>query len=231
MTIKIPDSDLFRFPYPWKETDILWDGVQFPNPSTGPFYNEASRREGGFYFETGPTVSADGGWDFGSGGEAIILLTGTGGTNHWSLVWKCINGIKYDREQIGRFRVFIQQDVNQRIWLAVCNYVPDDGALAYTGVHIGFHVTDNLIRGSVADGTTQATVDLQTFTGSFIGTMEYRRYRERVEFYINDVLKGVIRTNLPSGAGAGLRVTATNYVNAVNRIVQVWQMMYWQGKE
>lgn len=78
---------------------------------------------------------------------------------------------------------------------------------------IGFRVSAGVLKGAIANGTTESTVDLQTLG---VGSYSLQRSLKAVftsgvkcEFYVDEVLLGTITTNLPSGIG-----TAMNIFNA-----------------
>jgi hypothetical protein len=98
---------------------------------------------------------------------------------------------------------------------------------------IGFKVENNLLKGVVADGTSEALTDtLETITAGYafrwlevfldptLATPECR-------FFIDGVDKGALTTNLPTGTDAAnypiaARVTTTENVEKELRIGEVW---------
>jgi len=84
-----------------------------------------------------------------------------------------------------------------------------------TGRHVGFKVVDNILYGTVADGTTEATVALVTLTGTTIMLLEaIFTPGVKCEFYVDGTLRGTLTTNLPSGTDVAdvlfyLRMTNT----------------------
>ncbi len=75
---------------------------------------------------------------------------------------------------------------------------------------IGFRVAAGILKGAVANGTSESTVDLQTLGA---GAYSVQRSLKAVftagskcEFYVDGVLLGEITTNLPSGIGSSMNI-------------------------
>lgn len=101
----------------------------------------------------------------------------------------------WDKRREFRTKVFFSSNTNQEIWIIT--------GLKNTNKHIGFKVVNGTLYGTVADGTTESTVDLDSAV-SPSGTKNLRcvlSAGEKVEFYVDGVKKGELTTNLPSGTG------------------------------
>ena len=88
--------------------------------------------------------------------------------------------------------------------------------------HVGFKLIDNVLYGTVADGTNESTLNIETITST-----AYRRLEvvftpaSEARFYANGVDKGAITTNLPSGtteAGRMLHASVHNTEAVYKRI-------------
>jgi len=81
----------------------------------------------------------------------------------------------------------------------VSGYCPNTGA-TNTPEHIGFKLINGTLYGTVADGTTEATLEIETLTA-----VAYKRLEciltsgTECRFYVDGVDKGAITTNLPTG--------------------------------
>lgn len=75
---------------------------------------------------------------------------------------------------------------------------------------IGFRVSDGVLKGAVANGSAESTVDLQTLgAGAYSVTRSLKAVfttASKCEFYIDGVLLGEITTNLPSGIGSSMNI-------------------------
>lgn len=101
-----------------------------------------------------------------------------------------------------------------------------------TQKHIGFKVVDGVLKGSVGNGTTETTVDLQT-----LGTGTYTVQRDlkavfttgvKCEFYVDGVLLGEITTNLPSGVASIPTLVSFNAENpGVTQNKQTYPTFYY----
>lgn len=113
-------------------------------------------------------------------------------------------------------RVEISAITAQNIHL-VSGYYPQTGS-ANNLHHIGFKVVNDSIYGTVADGTTESTLLLETLTGGVTRRLEVIfTPASEARFYLDGVDKGAITTNLPSGAAYSeimLGASAHNTENA-----------------
>jgi hypothetical protein len=66
--------------------------------------------------------------------------------------------------------------------------------------HIGFKVKEGVLYATVADGTTESVVEIETFTeGNYVKTLEAKLENGAAKFWVDGVLKATITTNLPTG--------------------------------
>jgi hypothetical protein len=107
----------------------------------------------------------------------------------------------------------------------VSGYAPYDSS-ANTAHHIGFKLIDANLYGTVANGTTESTLLLETLTAA-----TYRRLEciltpgVECRFYVNGVDKGAITTNLPNlTAYAEYLLYASVYnTAAVNKSIYIYE--------
>jgi len=96
--------------------------------------------------------------------------------------------------------------------------------------HVGFKVVNNILYGTVADGTTEATTALVTLTGTTTMLLEaILTPGVKCEFYVDGTLRGTLTTNLPSGtdsAGALFYIRMTNTAAEDKRLwLNQWMMI------
>ena len=92
---------------------------------------------------------------------------------------------------------FVDND-NQNFWIGVGDCVsllPNP-----TIRHIGFKVINDTIYGTVANGTTESTLNCGTITELAKTVFSFEYDGSAVEFFIDGVSKGSITTNIPSGS-------------------------------
>jgi len=89
--------------------------------------------------------------------------------------------------------------------------------------HVGFKFINDVLYGTVADGTTESTLTIETLTAA-----AYRRLEviftpaSEARFYVDGVDKGAITTNLPGGiTDAGKMLFASVY-NTEAVLKRIW---------
>jgi hypothetical protein len=98
---------------------------------------------------------------------------------------------RWDRERrlITRAQFNFSTSVTGDVRLHVGDYTP-------TGDHVGFELLDGVLKGTVANGSTEYTVDLETLLtgpGTAGRLLEFRHFPgDRVDFYVDSALKGTI---------------------------------------
>ena len=100
-----------------------------------------------------------------------------------------------------RFGMLINLGTNTyQVLHLVSGEVSSRTAIGNTRHHIGFKIDDKTLYGTVANGTTESTLNMGTVaTGTY-----YRLECDFVpgtscDFYLNGTLKGTLTANLPSG--------------------------------
>lgn len=128
-------------------------------------------------------------------GAAVILSTGTTSGSAVEIFKNYdypINEMSWSKVRRIRSKVRIGTNTSQEIHIL-------SGDL-YNYRHIGFQVVNNLLYGTVADGSTEATLLLETLIGSAIRLLEaVLTPGVECRFYVDGVDKGAITTNLPTG--------------------------------
>ncbi len=134
------------------------------------------------------------------------------------------NGLTWDKDRKIRTKVRFFTNTNQSIWLI-------SGDIS-TARHIGFKVLDGVLYGTVADGTTESTLNCGSVSTSGNGVSLETRFETGVgaEFFVDDISKGTITTNLPSGTAFASRMIefiVTTDENVAKKITfsfyELWQ--------
>ena len=126
-----------------------------------------------------------------SGSYAYILKSAIGFQISRSWNKKRFLGAEVYFDTLGTQNIFI-----------VIGYVANTGSTS-VDEHIGFKLINSELYGTVANGTTESTLLLETLSASGFRCLECV-FQPGVEcrFYIDGIDKGAITTNLPSGAGS-----------------------------
>lgn len=132
---------------------------------------------------------------------ALTLTSGLGGAGANAYITKQPTyppiALSWGKDRTIKTRLKINQTVTQTIWAVTGDDVS-------TARHIGFKIVDNTLYGTVADGTTESTVDLGSYDDvhdlkcSLIAGV-------RVDFFVDDILMGTITTNIPT-SGTNYRI-------------------------
>ncbi len=124
--------------------------------------------------------------------------TGSGATGVELRVTNASNVMRFDRETRFRFVFDIDNVANTTL---IARTVQDDD-----GHYVGFQVTNGAMTGTTRDGTTESTVSLGTYTVDQDVNLELRfvpgksvHYYFRGRNSARTELRGVLRTNLPTG--------------------------------
>ena len=100
-------------------------------------------------------------------------------------------------------------------------------ASANTERHVGFKVVDNVLYGTVGNGTAESTLEIETLTETVSRILEVA-FTPGVEarFYVDGVDKGAITTNLPSGTTHAEYLFFTSVYNteAVNKSLRIMEV-------
>jgi len=125
-----------------------------------------------------------------------VEMATTAVTNNYQylekLVYYTYSDWDWDHDRFFEMTVDVTAVTDQEVWLVT-------GALG-TGNHLGFKIVDNKLYGTVADDTTEKTVELLTVVAFDV----YKLYFEyvagsKIDFYVDGVLLGTITENLPTG--------------------------------
>jgi len=132
-----------------------------------------------------------------TGGSSGYIEHSTGTTSgSWANLrrWRRITDLSFDRRQRFKTAVHFVGNADQILYLLG---VGD----RQTGNHYGFRADNDTLKGTVADGTTENTVSLDTFTAGTTYTLEAILYPgKEVRFFVNgDDIIDNLTSNLPSG--------------------------------
>ena len=108
----------------------------------------------------------------------------------------------------------------------VTGYVYDYKASGNTALHVGFKLINNVLYGTVADGTTESTLTIETITGTARRCLEVVfAPASEARFYVGGVDRGAITTNLPSGTTGAERMLDASVHNteAVNKEIYIYE--------
>lgn len=134
------------------------------------------------------------------------------------------NRLTWDKDRKVRTKIHFENNASQTIWLITGNISANE--------HIGFKVIDGVLYGTVADGTTEATLNCGNISTSSDGMPLEVKLKAGVsaEFFVDDVSKGTIITNLPSGTAFAYRMiylaitTNENVAKGINAsFYEFWQ--------
>ena len=164
-----------------------------------------------FFYWTGLFESLDG-WTLGDtgastgvAGTGVTLQTGASSNDITEIIKKpdFQNILTFDSRS--RFKTTFRLSAGADS-ATEFNATIGQGAVAATTPHYGFIIDDGALKGSVADGTTQATVDLLSVSALDRHLIEARLLPgDKVVFLVSDaddrklVERGTLTTNLPTG--------------------------------
>lgn len=142
--------------------------------------------------------------------EWLLLTTGTT-PNSWARVERGYDlfdklGMSFSKEIRAFGCFYLGGNINDQVtWFGV-------GWMGYgswTEKHLGFRIEEDTVYGTVADGTTESTVNLRAIAPNtkYVFKLVFKPGVE-CRFFIDGVDKGAIITNLPSGVPYGYILTA-----------------------
>jgi len=173
-----------------RETSLTFDGIEY--------YTNFDSIDS-FWQSTSGSASID--WD--SQGRFLSLSTGaTNGSVAFLAkgIQYSLNEASFDKARKFRTKVHFTSDTDQEIYIV--------SGLNGTEKHVGFKIVNGTIYGSVADGTTENNLSLETINIANDYLLECIFQPQgpssrgaECRFYINGVYKGALQDNLPSGSG------------------------------
>jgi len=133
--------------------------------------------------------------------DAVRNRTGTTSASYAQLK-KIARGLSYayswDKKRLFGVYVYFGSYSAQNIHI-VSGQCPTTGA-ANTNYHIGFKLINGTLYGTVADGTTESVLQIETLTAAAFRRLEcVLTPGTECRFYVDGVDKGAITTNLPTG--------------------------------
>jgi hypothetical protein len=149
----------------------------------------------------------------------------------WAALVKWVLGGSWDRKRYFSLLVLLSASPNQIVHL-LSGTTEDPTASNNPSRHIGFKAVGNNLYGTVGNGSTEATLLLETLPegGGFRWLECVLIPGEECRFYVDGVDKGAITTNLPTGGHeasalflATLSITQTDLVGMDVYEVRVFQ--------
>jgi hypothetical protein len=116
-----------------------------------------------------------------------------------------------------RTKINLSSITNQTVWVCTGLYAINP--------HVGFKIVNNTLYGCACNGTTESTVSLQTIAASTDYLLECifdPDATDKCLFYVNDVYKGCLSSNIPTGTSQAeiiLEVLIQNDAAADKQIV------------
>jgi len=161
--------------------------------------------------------------------NSYYVTLGTGTTaNSLARIYKDTHTFYFGLRNWGKKRYFgvsvqLNTDANQIVYLTMGR--SSETTPTNTKNHMGFKIIDNEVYGTVGNGTSESTLLLTTFSGTFSGVLEcILTPGQECRFYINRTDMGAITTNLPTGTDySSLFFEATIYnTDAVDKTIQIF---------
>lgn len=176
-TIRAVEFALDRL-LPEKIFDIVWDKY---------FYFSTFFESIDGYGQTGTVVAGEWGFTLTSGAGTTAALTKTP---------EYQNVLNWHKRQRMRTNFLMTSVTSVTAQFVVGNINTDE--------HYGFKIVNNQVKGTVADGSTESTIDLVTITANSQHAYEARLFPgEKVVFYVDGEEKGVLTANIPWGGTSG----------------------------
>lgn len=206
---KIREWEVIKLAGSFERTDFHW--ITFFESLDGIY--QATGADGAVTLNTGYVELSTGALEFGNAN--IVEEISVSDIFSW------------DKRRKIRIRVYFSANTNQGISIAtgLAENLPMQKTLR-------FIITDNAAYAYVSDGNAYTQINLSTWIGDGLPYDFEIRYfpAEKVEFYINGVLKGTITTNLPSGngdAGVLMYIRIGNSA-AENKFIRFSYFDFWQ---
>jgi len=168
-------------------------------------------------------------------GATINTIVGISKTPNW-----CTSDFTWNKRRKFKTRIYLESATKQTLWVI--------SGSKDTSCHVGFKVVDNKLYGTVADGTSESTVELLTIQAGYDYILECLfTPEEKCVFTVKycsswvnsacveaEVTKEVI-TNLPSEASDSAKIINVNLKNteAANKRVDLscWEFYYRRPSE
>lgn len=188
-----------------------------------------------YWFTTFETLDGffqnGGGMTFDNDGRGVKMTTAAS-TNDEQRVYKVFgtyapDKMTWNKDRKIKFKFSVDSVAAINLWLG-------NGDLSSAiGRHIGIKLVNNALSGTIADGSTEATLSLGNITATTIYEIEIRLIAGiSAEFLLDGVSKGFIATNIPTGSATDssyllwLSVTTTENVAKVLQVgyFETWQL-------
>lgn len=132
-----------------------------------------------------------------------------------------VTSMSWDKKRTIATKIRFEDNTNQTMYIVT-------GQTTSTGEHFGFKVVDNIIYGSVADGTTESLLTIGTISGPPDEILLVAKFfpKEKVEFFIDNASVGVISTTIPSASTFAWK-TINIRMTADEAAVKTLKLSYW----
>lgn len=174
----------------------------------------------------------------GSGSVSIaagLLLLQTGATSDsygWIMKNPDFPALTFTWEKNRKFRTKIRfrQITKQEVYAWIGT--PGTPHASLTDEHVGFKVVDDTLYGTVADGTTEKTLNLGTISATDYLLECVFKAGVEARFFVDGVDKGALTTNLPSGISNVEAIMNVEIINTetVNKRIDLSMWEFWQER-
>lgn len=179
----------------------------------------------GFY-KTGAGLSLD------SDGRGVILTT-SGVENNEVRIYKFLGLwspvlLSWDKNRRMRAKVKFFNNTNQDAYVIMGRVAPD------TSRHVGFKVEDGVLYATMADGTTEETINCGNVSTATVYELEVDFIAgTSAEFFVQGVSKGTLSTNIPTGGTDSSFLMWLSVITreAASKKIQVGFFNLWQASE
>jgi len=121
--------------------------------------------------------------------------------------------------------VYETYENDQKFYIGI-GYFP--GTLSsFTNRHIGFKVINKTLYATVANGTTESTINCGDMPYRLNTTFEFNYNGTSVEFFVNGVSVGTLSTNIPTGSASAEEVLFANLVITGGATYKKWSIRDW----
>lgn len=137
------------------------------------------------------------------------------------------NAVSWDKKRYLGLLVYFFQSSNVYIHMISGHYANSPITTAENTIrHIGFKILDEHLYGTIANGTTESTLDLGIISLSAYHTLECTLTPgQDCRFYLDGVDKGTITTNLPTGSGTDARRLLYGSIYNTDNIERYWDIL------
>ena len=135
----------------------------------------------------------------------------------------------WNKDREFRTAIVSSSITNQTIWIVIGEVGPGE---AGTDRHVGFKIVNDTLYGTMANGTTEETLNCGTITAGLKITLKVVfKAGSEATFYVDEVNKGTLSTYIPTGIGEALKIIRLVITNtaAENKEVKLSMWDFWQS--